>query len=51
MIFSFARMVGGPYLTYVTLFANVPFLIKVFISINKMSTSIVIKIKSINKIE
>ncbi|XP_050938320.1 uncharacterized protein LOC103487998 isoform X2 [Cucumis melo] len=28
VIFSFARMVGGPYLTYMTLSANVPFLIK-----------------------
>lgn len=28
VIFSFARMVGGPYLTYITLSANNPFLIK-----------------------
>ncbi|KAK7819149.1 hypothetical protein CFP56_040658, partial [Quercus suber] len=28
VIFTFARMGGGPYLTYVTLVANNPFLIK-----------------------
>ncbi|KZV26768.1 transmembrane protein 136 [Dorcoceras hygrometricum] len=28
MIFTFARMIGGPYLTYVTLWADNPFLIK-----------------------
>ncbi|XP_022144271.1 transmembrane protein 136-like isoform X2 [Momordica charantia] len=28
VIFSFARMVGGPYLTYLTLSSNVPLLIK-----------------------
>jgi hypothetical protein len=30
--FSVARMVGGPYLTYVTLTADYPILIKVFCS-------------------
>lgn len=32
VIFSFARMVGGPYLTYMTLSSAVPFLIKVFLT-------------------